>query len=84
VLSSAVRISTRLELQNNFYSIAEEDHKIIQDRTPVLNRHDPLAHDVHSGEVQDFHKSVVGNEGALGLCYLAQLAVEILDALGCR
>ena len=68
-------------LQSNLNSVAEEDHEVIQDRTPVLDWHSPFVYDVHRGQIKDFHKRIVGNEGALCLGNLSELPVEIFDGV---
>jgi len=47
-----------------------------------LNRHRPLDHDIHSGQVQYLHERIVGDEGALRLSNLPKLPVEIFNGVG--
>ena len=72
----------KIKLQRYFHSASEENHQVVKDGTPVPDRHRPFVHNVHRSQIQDFHQSVIGNEGALGFCYLSELPVEILNRIG--
>ena len=63
------------------YHVAKTNHEIVENRSPISYGHGPFFGDVHGRQIEDFHQSVVGNEGTLRLCHLAQLTVEILNSI---
>ena len=52
------------------------------DNAPILAAACPFLRYVHHGKVEHFQQAVICREYRLGLCYLAELAVEAFYGVG--
>ena len=71
-----------MQLEGDWHPVAEINHEMVENRAPITDGHRPFFSDVDRRQIQNFHQSVIGNKGALRLCHLAQLAIEILNSIG--
>ncbi|MCK9479223.1 MAG: hypothetical protein M0R40_06940 [Firmicutes bacterium] len=65
VIGASDYLGQTICLQRNIHPIAKVNHQMIKEHTPIPDRHRPLIRNLHGCQIQNFHQSVIGNEGAL-------------------